>query len=240
MTQNERIESSLRTLIERYIGTYAIKPRNRELYPVYKHWISDLENNANEIPSIFIVNGLRTLLGTNYSYIVSSCIHFGYSIIAPSYKTAYLKSCDSKTLTKCTVKNDVFYIGHGIILDKNKECLMFTTYTLGLNSFTSVNVYFNPKVFLEKNELHKLIKDTIFPILVKIKANPNPWTCSIFNIIVDKENILEDLNLTSSPLEINENRYDLVSKYSDMLVNTILEKNPINLSTATNELIAEE
>ena len=232
MTQNDKIESKLRHLLESFVNTYSKRSKNNGT--TYKHWIGDLSQVGLEIPYLVYTSGLFTTVYKDKfkSSIVSMPICVNNIITqAASYKTAYINTFNSYNyLQKCKVKDIVFYTGQGIILDSNKECLMFTTIvinkTIDVLEIDTINIYINPKVFLEKTELNKLIKDTIFPILLNIKSNPNSWTCNNINIIINKENILENLNLNSDPLNINENRYDKVSKYSNMLINTIFDYTP--------------
>ena len=200
MTQNEKISRILQKQFSVcYIGNNVNYSKDLSPLDIDLYWSGIFGYKLEtEVPLFIIEGGATESLRADVSREINSDIPHNdkldlsfYStvavpiigsyqvIIAASFKTAFIKHDlyrNKAVLYKINVKEEIAYIGEGIILDKDlKPLYVQTVINKYLNQDTlchTPNIYISPVVFSKSNNLYKFIADTLFPMCVELIQSP--------------------------------------------------------------------
>lgn len=206
MTQDDKISLAINRWAYRHIRFMAISKTSGTGTSLYwSHYVNMEESCTIEFPILLIEACIpREILNKNTSQgfrkgtvvtkidpVEDSMNLYTYS----SYKSAFVAHLNSRGIYKVKVKDTIFYVGSGIILDDQKKVLFYcskdiTLAALQLDGLSSyLNVYINPKVFMENTKLYKFIREVVLTNIIELKTY-------ILNFPIERQSLfVKDINI---------------------------------------------
>jgi hypothetical protein len=227
MTQNKRIENIIEGYLSKqftYLPTY--NPIIQGKY--VGNYVNLSTNNNFEIPYFLIIDGFLKRVSRNY--LVDTFVSTEIKISPSKYKYASVKTAFTRIgragkICEVVIKDEIYYIGAGCILDKDFKILFLVSKNCNYDPiqdkyiYNNTNMYFNPKVFLKGTKMDKFIATDLFTICVNYKIS---YPLNDINLLIQYSQIFDTLEAPSNIETINSDITEHLLDSENILINSII------------------